>query len=86
MQRHIEITVGLFAVASAVITGTTTIEGRYAKADEVRVQMEDFYARTLRLRVLELQLKPANEFTTADRALLDHMMLELRSVEQQRQR
>lgn len=68
------------ALLTAIIGGTVTIESRYAKAQEVRSQMNDLYAKTLKIRILELQLKPPAQFTPADRALLDHLQQELREA------
>lgn len=68
------------ALLTAIIGGTVTVESRYAKAQEVRSQIDTLYAKTLKLRILELQLKAPSQFTAADRALLSHLQQELREV------
>ena len=68
------------ALLTAIIGGTITVESRYAKAQEVRSQIDTLYAKTLKLRILELQLKAPSQFTAADRALLNHLQQELREA------
>lgn len=65
----------VIAVLSAIIGGTITIENRYAKAQEVRQQLDEYYAKQLKLRILEIDLKPNP--TPADRALRQYLMQEL---------
>lgn len=66
----------VIAVLTAIIGGTVTIENRYAKAEEVRQQLGEYYAKQLKLRILEIDLKPNP--TPADRALREYLMQELR--------
>lgn len=68
------------AILTAIIGGTVTVESRYAKSAEVQAKIDGLYAKTLKLRILELQLKPPSQFTAADRALLDHLQQELREA------
>lgn len=42
--------------------------------------MDILYAKTLKLRILELQLKAPSQFTAADKALLEHLQQELREA------
>lgn len=79
MGRHLEITVSVLALLTTLVTGTVVVEGRYAKASDVRQQVSEYYAKTLKLRVLELQLKPA-PLSTNDRALLELLQQELREI------
>lgn len=72
------ITIG--TILAGVVGGTLVVEQRYAKSADVQQQMDSLYARTLKLRILELQLKPAHQFTPADRALLLHLQQELREA------
>jgi Mn2+/Fe2+ NRAMP family transporter len=59
-----------------VIVGTTvTIENRYAKSAEVKEQLREYYQKNLKLRILELNLKPNP--TPSDRALLQYLNQEL---------
>ena len=78
MSRQLEIAATVLALLTGVIGGTVVIETRYAKSQEVRVQLNDFYLRTLKLRILELQLKPNP--TPSDRALLQYLQQELRDT------
>lgn len=87
MNRHLEIVVSVLALLTGLVSGTIVVESRYVKASELQVrlasvqgQLNDYYAKSLKLRILELQLKPAAEFTTADKALLEHMQQELREI------
>lgn len=54
---------------------TVAIETRYAKSAEVKAQLEEYYARQLKLRILEIGLK-ANP-TPADKALRQYLQQEL---------
>lgn len=80
MPRGLELAIGTLALLTTVISGTVVIEGRYAKANVVEQNLQGLWAKTLKLRILELELKPADQFTTADRALLEHMKQELREA------
>ena len=79
MARQLEISAAVAALLITLITGVVTIENRYAKAQEVRQQLDSYYARGLKTRILEIQLKPA-PLSAADRALLDHLQQELREA------
>jgi len=78
--RHLEITAAAIALLVTLVTTVVTIETRYAKSAEVQTKINDLYARQLKLRILELQLKPQSQFTPADRALLDYMQQELKEA------
>ena len=80
MSKYLATAGAALAVLTAIVGTTLTVESRYAKSAEVRSQMDTLYAKTLKLRILELQLKPPSQFTAADRALLDHLQQELREV------
>ena len=79
-MRDLENAAGLIVLVSTLVGWTVLIESRYAKSVEVAVQLETIYAKTLKLRILELQLKPADQFTTADKALLEHLKQELQEA------
>lgn len=79
-MKQIEILITISTILAAVIGGTITIETRYARSADVKQQMDSLYARTLKLRILELELKPATQFTSADRALLLHLRQELKEA------
>jgi len=78
--RHLEITAAASALLITFVTAVVTVESRYAKSAEVQIKINDLYARQLKLRILELQLKPETQFTAADKALLDYMQQELRET------
>lgn len=80
MSKYLATTGAALAVLTAIVGTTLTVESRYAKSAEVRSQMDTLYAKTLKLRILELQLKSPSQFTAADRALLDHLQQELREA------
>jgi hypothetical protein len=80
MPRHLEITAAAAALLVSLVGGTVTIENRYAKAAEVREQLNNLYAKQLKTRILELQLKPSSQFTAADRAMLLHLQQELKEA------
>lgn len=63
------------AILTAIVGATITIENRYAKAQEVKEQLNDLYAKQVKLRILEIDLKP--DQTPADRALRQYLSQEL---------
>ncbi len=65
----------LIAVLTTIVGTTVAIETRYAKSAEVKAQLEDYYAKQLKLRILEIDLKA--EQTPADRALRQYLQQEL---------
>lgn len=79
-SRHLEVFAAATALLIALVTAVVTVETRYAKSAEVQAKINDLYARQLKLRILELQLKPETQFTAADKALLDYMQQELRET------
>jgi len=74
-QRTIAVT-GLITLATILIGGVITFENRYAKIADVSNQIETFYEKTIRLRVLELELK-GDKLESHERALLNHLKREL---------
>ncbi len=68
------------AVLSAIIGATIAIETRYAKSAEVKAQLEEYYARQIKLRILEIDLKTSP--TPADRALRQYLVQELQKSSQ----
>lgn len=75
MDRWFTTVGAVIALLTAIITGTITIETRYAKSEEVKQQLEEYYAKQLKLRILEIDLKP--NATPADRALRQYLQQEL---------
>lgn len=63
------------AVLTAIVGATVAVETRYAKSAEVKAQLEDYYTRQIKLRILEIDLKPMP--TPADKALRQYLIQEL---------
>lgn len=79
MNSTLAATAAAVAVLTALVGGTVAIEGRYAKAQEVREQLDDLYAKQLKLRILEIDLKASQ--SPADRALREYLIQELRKAQ-----
>ena len=79
-MKHLETSATAVALAIAVITGTVAIENRFAKSAVVQRDLSNLWIKTVRLRVLELQLKPA-PLSTADQALLEYLQQELKHAD-----
>ena len=75
MERHLATAGAVLAVLTAIVGTTIAIETRYAKSAEVKAQLEDYYAKQLKLRILEIDLKPQQ--TPSDRALRQYLQQEL---------
>jgi hypothetical protein len=75
MHRWVATAGALVAALSVIIGTTVAIETRYAKAQEVKQQLDEYYARQIKLRILEIDLKPQQ--TPADRALRQYLVQEL---------
>ena len=75
MQKHLALASAVVAVLTAIVGTTIAVETRYAKAQEVKQQLDEYYARQIKLRILEIDLKPAP--TPADRALRQYLVQEL---------
>lgn len=82
MMRELEIAATVMALVTALIGGTVVVESRYAKAVDVQQELNSLYSKTLKIRILELQLKPP-PLSPADRALLEHLQQELREASPQ---
>lgn len=63
------------ALLTAIVGATMTIETRYAKSTEVREQLEEYYSKQIKLRILEIDLKP--QPSPSDRALRQYLLQEL---------
>ena len=75
MHRWIATAGAIVAALSVIVGATVAIETRYAKAQEVRQQLDEYYARQIKLRILEIDLK--SQQTPADRALRQYLVQEL---------
>lgn len=79
MERQLATAGAVLAVLTAIVGTTVAIETRYAKAAEVKAQLEEYYAKQLKLRILEIDLKP--DPTPADRALRQYLQQELNKAQ-----
>ena len=75
MEKHLATAGAVIAVLTAIVGTTIAIETRYAKSAEVKAQLDEYYAKQLKLRILEIDLKP--DQTPADRALRQYLVQEL---------
>ena len=75
MERHLTTIGAVLAVLTAIVGTTIAVETRYAKSAEVKAQLEEYYAKQLKLRILEIDLKP--QPTPSDRALRQYLLQEL---------
>lgn len=75
MERWLTTAGVAIAVVTAIVGTTVAVETRYAKSAEVKAQLEEYYAKQIKLRILEIDLKPSP--TPADRALRQYLMQEL---------
>lgn len=75
LERHATTLGAVLTVLLAIIGGTIAVETRYAKSAEVKAQLEEYYAKQLKLRILEIDLKP--DPSPADRALRQYLLQEL---------
>jgi len=74
-DRYLTTIGAVLAVLTAIVGTTLAIETRYAKSAEVKAQLEEYYAKQIKLRILEIDLKP--EPTPADRALRQYLLQEV---------
>ena len=75
MERWLTASGAVIAVLTAIVGTTIAVETRYAKSAEVKAQLEEYYEKQLKLRILEIDLKP--DPTPADRALRQYLVQEL---------
>ena len=76
MEKHFATAGGVIAVLTAIVGTTIAIETRYAKSAEVKAQLEEYYTKQIKLRILEIDLKPQQ--TPSDRALKQYLLQELK--------
>lgn len=75
MERWLTTVGACIAVLTAIVGATVAIEARYAKSAEVKTQLDEYYARQLKLRILEIDLKA--DQSPSDRALKQYLIQEL---------
>lgn len=71
-----QLSAALVAVLTAIIGTTITIDGRYAKSQEVERQFCQARKQQLRDRIFEIDLKP--NASPADKALREYLQQQLR--------
>lgn len=76
MERHIGILGGIFAVLTAIVGTSVTIDSRYAKSEEVRQQFCQARKQQLRDRIFEIDLKASK--TASDIALREYLAQQLK--------
>jgi Mn2+/Fe2+ NRAMP family transporter len=77
MERWLTTSGAVIAVLTAIVGATVAVETRYAKSAEVKAQLEEYYAKQLKLRILEIDLEPNPN--PADRALRQYLLQELQN-------
>jgi Mn2+/Fe2+ NRAMP family transporter len=75
MEKKIQIAGAILAFIVGVIGTTVTIDSRYAKSQEVKQQLDEYYSRQIKLRILEIDLKQNK--TPSDMALREYLIQEL---------
>ena len=79
MERYLATAGTVIGVLTAIVGTTVAVETRYAKATEVKAQLEEYYAKQLKLRILEIDLKA--DPTASDRALRQYLQQELNKAQ-----
>lgn len=75
MEKHIQVIGTILAFVVGVVGTTITIDSRYAKSQEVKRQLDEYYARQIKLRILEIDLK--SNPSASDKALRQYLIQEL---------
>ena len=78
IERHLTTLGAVLAALTAIVGTTIAVETRYAKSAEVKAQLEEYYAKQLKLKILEIDLK--SNPTPADRAMRQYLLQELNKV------
>jgi acid stress-induced BolA-like protein IbaG/YrbA len=75
MEKNIQIAGAVLAFVIGVVSTTVAIDSRYAKSQEVKQQLDEYYSRQIKLRILEIDLKQNK--TPSDMALREYLIQEL---------
>jgi len=75
MTKHLPILTTAIAVLTAIIGTTITVDNRYAKSEEVKVQFCQARKQQLRDRIFEIDLKTNK--SDSDRALRNYLNQQL---------
>lgn len=75
MNKSIQLLAAVLGVLVTIVGTTVAIDNRYAKSQEVKQQLTEFYEKQLKLKILEIDLKPNP--TPSDQALKQYLLQEL---------
>jgi hypothetical protein len=75
MNKVVQFLAAALGVVITVVGTTVAVDNRYAKSQEVQQQLNDFYDKQLKLKILEIDLKPNP--TPADQAMKQYLLQEL---------
>jgi GH35 family endo-1,4-beta-xylanase len=77
MNKLVQFVAAALGVTITVVGTTVAVDSRYAKSQEVKQQLNDFYEKQLKLRILEIDLKPNP--SPSDQALKQYLLQELKA-------
>jgi hypothetical protein len=75
MNKVVQFLAAALGVVITVVGTSVAVDNRYAKSQEVQQQLNDFYDKQLKLKILEIDLKPSP--TPADQAMKQYLLQEL---------
>ena len=75
MNKVVQFLAAALGVVITVVGTSVAVDNRYAKSQEVKQQLNDFYDKQLKLKILEIDLKPNP--TPADQAMKQYLLQEL---------
>jgi hypothetical protein len=75
MNKVVQFLAAALGVVITVVGTSVAVDNRYAKSQEVQQQLNDFYDKQLKLKILEIDLKPNP--TPADQAMKQYLLQEL---------
>jgi hypothetical protein len=77
MNKTLQFLAAALGVLVTMVGTTVAVDNRYAKSQEVKQQLTEFYEKQLKLRILEIDLKPNP--TPSDQALKQYLLQELKT-------
>ena len=77
MSKTLQFLAAALGVLVTMVGTTVAVDNRYAKSQEVKQQLTEFYEKQLKLRILEIDLKPNP--TPSDQALKQYLLQELKA-------
>jgi hypothetical protein len=75
MNKVVQFLAAALGVVITVVGTSVAVDNRYAKSQEVKQQLNDFYDKQLKLKILEIDLKPNP--SPADQAMKQYLLQEL---------